>query len=183
MGAQVLEYEHLDYVEDLDSYFTSKRELSCDGIWGTIPIYQRSIACTNAAIERYLEKHYRADKAEDFLWNRFDIIVVDEAHAVVADASYQTAPYYVHSLINKTLKMNAAGKTNCKVIVMTGSPQILADFRLPKTATRSTSWIDVCALSQNTSCLQTKPKSWRTCSSVWPQAKKSSTLQTGSVPS
>ena len=131
-GAQVLEYEHLDYVEDLDSYFTSKRELSCDGIWGTIPIYQRSIACTNAAIERYLEKHYRADKAEDFLWNRFDIIVVDEAHAVVADASYQTAPYYVHSLINKTLKMNAAGKTNCKVIVMTGSPQILADFRLPK---------------------------------------------------
>lgn len=131
-GAQVLEYESLDYVEDLDIYFASKRELSCDSIWGTIPIYQRSIACTNAAIERYLEKHYRADKAEDFLWNRFDIIVVDEAHAVVADASYQTAPYYVHSLINKTLKMNAAGKTNCKVIVMTGSPQILADFRLPK---------------------------------------------------
>ena len=28
--------------------------------------------------------------------------------------------------------MNAAGKPNCKVIVMTGSPQILADFRLPK---------------------------------------------------
>lgn len=131
-GAQVLEYESLDYVEDLDIYFASKRELSCDGIWGTIPIYQRSIACTNAAIERYLEKHYRADKAEDFLWNRFDIIVVDEAHAVVADASYQTAPYYVHSLINQTLKMNAAGKTNCKVIVMTGSPQILAGFRLPK---------------------------------------------------
>lgn len=131
-GTQMLEYESLDYVEDLDSYFASKRELSCDGICGTIPIYQRSIACTNAAIERYLEKHYRADKAEDFLWNRFDIIVVDEAHAVVADASYQTAPYYVHSLINKTLKMNAAGKTNCKVIVMTGSPQILAGFRLPK---------------------------------------------------
>mgnify|MGYP001355405133 CR=1 FL=1 len=131
-GTQVLEYESLDYVEDLDSYFASKRELSCNGIWGTIPIYQRSIACTNAAIERYLEKHYRADKAEDFLWNRFDIIVVDEAHAVVADASYQTAPYYVHSLINQTLKMNAAGKTNCKVIVMTGSPQILEDFRLPK---------------------------------------------------
>jgi len=76
-GTQVLEYESLDYVEDLDSYFASKRELSCNGIWGTIPIYQRSIACTNAAIERYLEKHYRADKAEDFLWNRFDIIVVD----------------------------------------------------------------------------------------------------------
>ena len=65
-GTQVLEYESLDYVEDLDSYFASKRELSCNGIWGTIPIYQRSIACTNAAIERYLEKHYRADKAEDF---------------------------------------------------------------------------------------------------------------------
>lgn len=102
-GTQVLEYESLDYVEDLDSYFASKRELSCNGIWGTIPIYQRSIACTNAAIERYLEKHYRADKAEDFLWNRFDIIVVDEAHAVVADASYQTAPYYVHSLIDNHL--------------------------------------------------------------------------------
>ena len=28
--------------------------------------------------------------------------------------------------------MNAAGKTTCKVIVMTGSPQILAGFRLPK---------------------------------------------------
>ena len=28
-GTQVLEYESLDYVEDLDSYFASKRELSC----------------------------------------------------------------------------------------------------------------------------------------------------------
>lgn len=36
-GTQVLEYESLDYVEDLDSYFASKRELSCNGIWGTIP--------------------------------------------------------------------------------------------------------------------------------------------------
>lgn len=36
-GTQVLEYESLDYVEDLDSYFASKRELSCNGIWARYP--------------------------------------------------------------------------------------------------------------------------------------------------
>lgn len=35
-------------------------------------------------------------------------------------------------------------------------------FGCRKTATRLTSWIDVCALSPNTSCLQIKPKSRRT---------------------
>ena len=45
---------------------------------------------------------------------------------------YKELKKFMHDYDKTSPEMNAAGKTNCKVIVMTGSPQILAGFRLPK---------------------------------------------------
>lgn len=102
-----------------------------DGL-GKPVIYQRSIACTNAAIEKFLQKNYTPFDARSHLWERFDFIVLDEAHSVLADSTYQSAPFYVFQLVNKVIKENKKGNCGCKVIIMTGSPKILSSFHTPK---------------------------------------------------
>jgi len=85
----------------------------------------RSCACTNAQIE-YAWKEYLPAEAITHPWERFDMIVIDEVHALLSDATYQSAPFYVRRLIEETL----ARSENCKVLVMTGSPQIFEDYPL-----------------------------------------------------
>ena len=89
-------------------------------------MYRRTCVNTNAKIEYNLRQHYHLLDATTHPWERFDMIVVDEAHALLADASYQRSPFYVRRLIEETRKRS---KT-CKIIVMTGSPQILSWYPL-----------------------------------------------------
>ena len=132
VGSYVLEWENGWPVDDLEEYFNSKKELTNADGWGISRIHQRSIACTNAAIEKYLQNHHIPANTSTHLWQRFDFIVLDEAHSVLADASYQTSPYYVHELVNQAYKEFKAGNSTCRVIVMTGSPKILSNFKLPQ---------------------------------------------------
>lgn len=88
---------------------------------GRSRVYKRTCINTNAKIEYNLRAHYTPLDADSHPWERFDMIIVDEVHALVADASYQSAPFYVRRLIEETLTRSS----KCKVIVMTGSPQIL----------------------------------------------------------
>ena len=81
----------------------------------------RSCVCTNAKVEHDLKKHYSAGDPTVQPWKRFDMIIVDEAHSLLSDATYQSSAFYVRRLIEKTLK----NSKTCKVIVMTGSPKIL----------------------------------------------------------
>ena len=131
VGTYVLEWENGAPIDDLDEYFDSTKELPDSDGWGKTRIHQRSIACTNAAIEKYLQNHYNPLDISSHLWQRFDFIVLDEAHSVLADASYQSAPYYVHKLVNTANQEYKNGNSACKVIVMTGSPGILSKFKLP----------------------------------------------------
>lgn len=112
----------VDYDERYANYFDSPTITmpDLDG-FGKRRVYRRTCVNTNAKIEYNLRQHYHPTDAETHPWERFDMIVVDEAHALLADASYQHAPFYVRRLIEETRKKS---KT-CKVIVMTGSPQIL----------------------------------------------------------
>lgn len=89
--------------------------------WGKSRVYEQSAVLTNAGVEHSIMKQYLPNEAASQPWLRFDMIVIDEVHSLLADASYQSAPFYVRRLIEKTLEANKA----CKVIVMTGSPQIL----------------------------------------------------------
>ena len=81
----------------------------------------RSCVCTNAKVEYDLKNRYSAGNPTAQPWNRFDMIIIDEAHSLLSDATYQSSAFYVRRLIQKTLK----NSKTCKVIVMTGSPKIL----------------------------------------------------------
>ena len=113
-----------------DYYESPMIELPHLGGWGQQMIYKRSCACTNAKIEYYIKNQYEPLDLTTHPWERFDMIVIDEVHSLLADASYQSAPFYVRQLIKETLKCS---KT-CKVVVMTGTPEILADDPLFKDA-------------------------------------------------
>ena len=121
----------LGYDPKYEDYYNSPTMLlpDLDG-WGEMQIYRRSCVNTNAKIEWNLKEHYQKQNAASHPWERFDIIVIDEVHAVLADACYQSAPFYVRRLIEETLK----NSTKCKVIVMTGTPDVLDDYALFKEA-------------------------------------------------
>jgi len=103
-------------------------------------IYQRSVICTNAFIEKYLQYRHHPLMPETHLWNRFDAIVWDEAHTLHTDSSYQSAPYHVMRLMSETYnRIRAADKNEalpeperapeikrptCKhLILMSGTPE------------------------------------------------------------
>jgi len=115
------------YDERYADYFESPTKTISDSEgWGESRVYKRTCVNTNAKIEYNLMHHYHPADATTHPWERFDMIVVDEAHAILADASYQRSPFYVRRLIEETRKHS---KT-CKVIVMTGSPQILSQYTI-----------------------------------------------------
>ena len=94
--------------------------------WGERQIYRRSCVNTNAKIEWNLRMNFQEQTIESHVWERFDMIVIDEVHAVLSDAFYQSAPFYVRRLIEETLKRS----DKCKVIVMTGTPEVLERYSL-----------------------------------------------------
>lgn len=123
-------YDYYDdpfsYFDDDDlSLFMSEKMSVTDEMGDELTIRLRSCCCTNAQIEKMWHV-YAPQATQTHPWERFDIIVIDEVHAVLADASYQSAPFYVRRLIEMTL----AKSCKCKVIVMTGSPEILDDYHL-----------------------------------------------------
>lgn len=116
--------------EELESILASERTVN-DPDWGEEFLWQRSVTCTNAAIENYLAKHYNENDLTSFLWNRFDLIILDESHSVRADASYQSAPFYVQRLINVVQQLKRKGETQCNAVVMTGTPDVISDYGFP----------------------------------------------------
>lgn len=99
---------------------------SLDG-WGDgSVVYARSCAFTNARTEWFIATQYHPTNPESHLWERFDMIVIDEAHSLLADASYQSSPFYIRRLIEETL----IHSRTCKVILLTGTPQIFDSYPL-----------------------------------------------------
>ena len=84
-------------------------------------VFKHSVAHTNARIETNLKWSYTPEDPLARPWERFDMIVVDEVHSLITDASYQSAPFYVMRLIEETLKRSET----CKVITMTGTAKVL----------------------------------------------------------
>lgn len=143
-------YDDLDDFEDALGHM---RTIDCSSDpmnTGTTTIYQRYLPCTSAAIESYLRKHYIKNDSTTHLWNRFDMIVFDEAHTIRSDANYQTAPYFTMRLLQETYHAQQKGLTNCKIVIMTGTPSVLADFRTPK---------KYHLIDRMTSCCNVVPKS------------------------
>ncbi len=76
------------------------------------------IVCTNSYIEYFLKNIYDLRDDRTHLWDKFDLIVIDEAHSLTTDATFSDAPFYVEQLIRTTRKLNK----NCDIILMSGTP-------------------------------------------------------------
>lgn len=85
-----------------------------------------AVVVTNAGIEKYIKYKYNKDDEKTHLWKYFDIVVIDEAHSLVADATFSDAPFHVMSFVAKTLN-----SSSCKVILMTGTPDLLNSILNP----------------------------------------------------
>lgn len=120
-------YWYIDLDPRYEDYYVSpKIKLSDLNGFGENTVYARNCALTNSKVEHYFRKYYMPAESSTHPWERFDMIVIDEAHAMLADASYQSAPFYVRRLIEETLKRSE----KCKVIAMTGSPHVLRGYGL-----------------------------------------------------
>lgn len=75
-----------------------------------------SCVCNNWQIEHYMKNIYNRDDSKTYLSNYFDIIVIDEAHSLVTDATFCDAPFYVYDFIRSTYNTSKV-----KIILMTAT--------------------------------------------------------------
>lgn len=122
----------LDECDEPDDYKDFVRVLHDD--WGEHRVYQRSVVCTGAYIDKYLRNVYNPSDVTTHLWELFDVIAIDEVHSVVMDATYQDAPFAIKALINEILLREREIDRSehpyyCKnLILMTGTPDTIKDF-------------------------------------------------------
>lgn len=76
-----------------------------------------NIICNNAHIEYYLKNIYTDGNDGHNLWDFFDIIVLDEAHSLVTDATFTDSSFHVMSFLKAAYR-----NTNAKLILMTATP-------------------------------------------------------------
>ena len=144
--------EYYHYCDDCKLYDEDKVRTIVDD-WGEHRIYQKSVVCTNAFVEQYLKYIYNPQCAYTHLWELFDIIIIDEVHSVVMDATYQSAPFYIHELVNEIIyrhKQADENPTVCKrpqceqIIMMTGTDDPIRSFSVPKSGATVIDRMDVC---------------------------------------
>lgn len=77
------------------------------------------VVCTNAYIEYFLRNIYDAQNPMTHLWNKFDVIFVDEAHSLTSDASFANSSFQVTQFIRHVRRYN----TCCDVVLMSGTQE------------------------------------------------------------
>lgn len=94
--------------------------MSYDEDWGWMgnEKYKR-IACTNARIEKFAKNQYKSEDSETHIWNKFDLIVVDEVHSLTMDATFSDSPFYVEKFIKQAYNENR----NCDILLMSGTQE------------------------------------------------------------
>lgn len=73
---------------------------------------------TNAVIEQYAKEIYDVRDEKTYLWDYFDLIILDEAHSLITDASFSDAPFHVYDFMYQ-----AEYRGKCHLIFMTGDAQ------------------------------------------------------------
>lgn len=76
------------------------------------------VVCTNAGIEKFFKKRFDADDEHTYLWRKFDLVVLDEAHSLSTDATFTDA-FYTEWFIKHTVNNNP----DCDVVVMSGTQE------------------------------------------------------------
>lgn len=76
----------------------------------------KRVVCTNKSIENFFKTKYMADNSNTHLWDKFDLIVLDEAHALTTDATF-TECFYTERFLKHAYYKNP----NCDIIFMSGT--------------------------------------------------------------
>ena len=77
------------------------------------------VICTNGYIEKFFRGVYNPDNPKTHLWNKFDVIFVDEAHSICSDATFTDSSFYVERFIYHTRKKNP----RCDIVLMSGTTE------------------------------------------------------------
>lgn len=75
-----------------------------------------SCICNNWQIEYYMKNKYVSGNHKTYLWNFFDIIIVDEAHSLATDATYCDASFYLYDFIKAAYRQGTS-----KIVLMTAT--------------------------------------------------------------
>jgi hypothetical protein len=65
-----------------------------------------SCVCNNWQIEYYMKHKFQANNPQTYLWNFFDIIIIDEIHSLSTDATYADAPFYLFDFIKAAYRLS-----------------------------------------------------------------------------
>ena len=84
------------------------------------PEGNNAVVVTNAGIEKYIKYKYNKDDERTHLWKYFDVVVIDEAHSLAADATLSDAPFYTMTFVTQVYR-----ESQCKIVLMTGTPDQL----------------------------------------------------------
>lgn len=78
------------------------------------------VVCTNASIEKYFKTKYNPKDSSTYVWDKFDLIILDEAHALSTDAIF-TDCFYTEQFLKHTYYKNP----KCDIVFMSGTQQPL----------------------------------------------------------
>lgn len=76
-----------------------------------------SVVCTNSGFAKFVCNSFSALDENTYLWNKFDLIVLDECHSLSTDATFADAPFHIEKFIRFAIKQDS----ECKFIFMTGT--------------------------------------------------------------
>ncbi len=110
---------------DGDRWINSER-LSCQGIGIKS---QKKVVVTNAGLEKFVKEKYDPNNEKTHIWKYFDLIILDEAHSLVTDATFTDSPFYVMDFLNWVYRHDK----HCKIILMTGTPEPIEEMFSEKT--------------------------------------------------
>ena len=105
---------------DADQKIDTDRLFDLEDAWGEFALdVQKQVVCTNAHIANFVKTKYDPDDPRTHIWNKFDFIVLDEAHSLTIDASFSDSVFYVLKFMIHAYSQNP----DCHLIFMTGTPK------------------------------------------------------------
>ena len=98
---------------DLDKLLDrADRELEC-----LLSDVTHCVVCTNSGFAEFVCHKFSPEDSRTYLWNKFDLIVLDECHSLATDATFVDAPFHVEKFIHFAIKQ----QSKCRFIFMTGT--------------------------------------------------------------
>lgn len=73
----------------------------------------RCVVCTNFGFAKFVRNRFSPSDSQTYLWNKFDLIVLDECHSLSTDATFANDPFYIEKFIRFAIKQ----PSKCKFIL------------------------------------------------------------------